>query len=79
MDFSEYKALRAQAATITEQDVHLGRFLEGLLLHVAHGNGLDPEKEQAKEDDARAKAQAQAEKQAAQEAQAQAPVQEGNK
>jgi hypothetical protein len=73
MDFSEYKGLRAQVVAITEQDVHLGRFLEGLLLHVAHGNGLDPEKEQAKEDDARAKAQAQEEKQA------QASAQEGNK
>ncbi len=50
MDFAEYKNLRSQVADVAEHDVHLGRFLEALLLHVAHGNGLDPEQEQMKED-----------------------------
>lgn len=79
MDFSEYKALRGQVKDVAERDVHVGRVLEAMLLHVAHGNGLDPEKEQAKEDEARAKAQAQAEKQAAQEVQAPTQSEEGNK
>ncbi len=50
MTFDEYKTLQAQVDAVAAQDVHLGRFLDALLLHVAHGAGLDPEEEQAKLD-----------------------------
>ncbi len=50
MDFTEYTALQAQIADIALRDVHLGRVLDALLLHVAHASGLDPAQEQFKED-----------------------------
>ncbi len=69
MTFDEYKTLQAQVDAVAAQDVHLGRFLDALLLHVAHGAGLDPEQEQAKLDK-------QAEAQATQEEEAAAPAAE---
>ncbi len=64
MDFPEYKALQAQVADIALRDVHLGRVLDAMLLHVAHGNGLDPEQEQMKEEKQAAEVQATQEEEA---------------
>ncbi len=50
MDFTEYTALQAQVADLGLRDVHLGRVLDAMLLHVAHASGLDPAQEQLKED-----------------------------
>lgn len=51
----EFAELRNQVAALKQQDVHLGRVLEALTLHVGHAHGLDPAVEDAK---ARAKAEA---------------------
>src|SRR5258708_22542111 len=50
MTFDEYKALQAQVADVAERDIHLGRLLAEMLLHVAHGNGLNPKEEQTREE-----------------------------
>lgn len=53
----EFAELRAAVAVVKQQDVHLGRVLEQLVLHVGHAHGLDPAVEDAK---ARAKAEEEA-------------------
>lgn len=50
MDFTEYKALHQAIADLALRDVHLGRVLDAMLLHIAHASGLDPAQEQFKED-----------------------------
>ena len=50
MTFDEYKVLQAQVADVAERDIHLGRLLAEMLLHVAHGNGLNPKEEQTREE-----------------------------
>ncbi len=44
-DFAE---LRARVAVIAQQDIHLGRVLDLLVLHLGHAHGLDPTVEDAK-------------------------------
>jgi hypothetical protein len=44
----EFAELRSHVALIKQQDVHLGRVLEQLVLHVGHAHGLDPAFEDAK-------------------------------
>jgi hypothetical protein len=71
MQASEFARLRADVAVISQGDVHLGRVLEQLLLHVGHLHGFDPAIEDAKaealarktereEEDAQLKADAEA-------------------
>ncbi len=43
MDSNEFLALHAQAQAIQQADVHLGRFLMSLVLHLAKAHGLDPD------------------------------------
>src|SRR6266581_4347050 len=44
-DFAE---LRARVAVIAQQDIHLGRVLDLLVLHLGHAHGLDPAVEDAR-------------------------------
>jgi len=71
MSPDEFAELRAGVAAISQQDFHLGRVLELLVLHLGHAHCLDPAQE-----DARLKAEA--ETKAAEEAKAAeaAPVEE---
>jgi hypothetical protein len=50
----EFAELRAQATAASQNDFHLGRVLDLLILHLGHSHGLDPVAE-----DARLKAEAQ--------------------
>lgn len=83
----DFANLRADVASVKERDVHLGRVLDALLLHLGHAHGLDPAVEdarlakKAKEDaraaeDARLKAEAEAraELRAAEDAHPRTPV-----
>lgn len=44
----EFAELRAGAASVSHTDVHLGRVLTLLVLHLGHAHGLDPAVEDAK-------------------------------
>ena len=48
MSPEDFAALRAQAAAISVQDFHLGRFLTDLLGHLGHAHGLDAAQEDAR-------------------------------
>jgi hypothetical protein len=54
MQPEEFAELRAQAAAAGQNDFHLGRVLDLIVLHLGHSHGLDPAQE-----DARLKAEAQ--------------------
>jgi hypothetical protein len=71
MQPAEFAELRAAVATVSQQDVHLGRVLSLLVLHLGHSHGLDPAQEDARlkaearktareEEDARLEAEAKA-------------------
>jgi hypothetical protein len=45
MSPEDFAGLRAQAAAISQQDFHLGRFLTDLLVHLGHAHGLDAAQE----------------------------------
>ncbi len=87
MQPDEFAELRAQVAVIAQQDVHLGRVLNAMLLHLGHAHDLDPTVEDAKAkaeakqaaraaEDARLKAEADARIQlrAAEDAQRRSPL-----
>lgn len=40
--------LRGHVSLVAQQDVHLGRVLDALVLHLSHAHGLDPATEDAK-------------------------------
>ena len=69
MQPSEFAELRAAVAAVSQQDVHLGRVLDMIVLHLGHAHGLDPAAE-----DAKAKAAAEEEAKAAEAATAPAPA-----
>jgi hypothetical protein len=48
MSVDELQELQDAVAYIALRDVHLGRVLDLLVLHVAHAHGLDPAAEAAK-------------------------------
>ena len=48
MQPEEFAELRAAVARVAQQDVHLGRVLELLVLHLGHAHGLDPTVEDAR-------------------------------
>jgi len=48
MSPDEFAELRAQAAAVGVQDVHLGRVLDLIILHLGHAHDLDPAVEDAK-------------------------------
>lgn len=48
MQPAEFAELRADVASVKERDVHLGRVLESLLLHLGHAHGLDAGVEDAR-------------------------------
>ena len=48
MQPEEFAELRARVAVIAQQDIHLGRVLDLLVLHLGHAHGLDPTREDAR-------------------------------
>ena len=48
MSPDQFAELRANVAAVKEQDVHLGRVLELLVLHLGHAHGLDTAAEDAR-------------------------------
>jgi hypothetical protein len=48
MQPEDFAGLRAQAAAIGQQDIHLGRMLDNIILHLGHVFDLDPAKEDAR-------------------------------
>ncbi len=48
MQPSEFAELRGAVRSVALQDVHLGRVLDLLVLHLGHAHGLDPTVEDAK-------------------------------
>lgn len=48
MQPEDFASLRADVATVKERDVHLGRVLESMLLHLGHAHDLDPAVEDAR-------------------------------
>ena len=74
MQPAEFAELRRAVADLKERDIHLGRALEQIVLHLGHAHGLDPAQEDAKAREEEAHARAEAEKAASE--QTEQPAQE---